>query len=88
MNLPHTPPNSNSEAPVATDRRPTGTRFTRMLGFAALIGIVWLVVFGLFLSPNDLDKGASVRILYIHVPAAWLAYLAFIVTGKIGRAHV
>ena len=55
MNLPHTPPNSSPEAPVATDRRPTGTRFTRMLGFAALIGIVWLVVFGLFLSPNDLD---------------------------------
>lgn len=88
MNLPHTPPNSTPEAPVATDRRPTGTRFTRMLGFAALIGIVWLVVFGLFLSPNDLDKGASVRILYIHVPAAWLAYLAFIVTGIASAAYL
>ena len=34
-------------------RRPTGTPFTRALGIAALVGIAWLVVFGLFLSPND-----------------------------------
>ncbi|MEI8238800.1 MAG: cytochrome c biogenesis protein CcsA [Actinomycetota bacterium] len=62
-------------------RRPTGTRFTRLLGLAALTGIVWLVIFGLLLSPNDLEQGVSVRNMYIHVPSAWLAYLAFIVTG-------
>lgn len=82
MTSPDTPTTNATAAPSTyADRRPTGTRFTRALGIAALIGIVWLVLFGLVLSPNDLDKGASVRILYIHVPAAWLAYLAFIVTG-------
>ena len=36
-----------------TRTSPTGTTFTRLLGVAALIGIVWLVVFGLWISPDD-----------------------------------
>src|SRR5688500_15197584 len=28
---------------------------------------------GLFLSPEDYLQGESVRIMYVHVPAAWLA---------------
>jgi heme exporter protein C len=37
-------------------------------------------------SPPDLVQGQLVRIMYVHVPAAWLAYLAFTVTlaGSIG----
>lgn len=31
-------------------------------------------------SPPDVVQGELVRILYVHVPAAWLAYLAFAVT--------
>ena len=61
--------------------RPTSTRFTRVLGFVVLAGFAWLVLFGLFLSPNDKVQKTGVRILYIHVPSAWLAYLAFGVTG-------
>ncbi|HEX8223198.1 MAG TPA: heme ABC transporter permease CcmC [Allosphingosinicella sp.] len=45
---------------------------TAWLGWsgAALIaaGLVW----GLFLAPRDYLQGETVRILYIHVPAAWL----------------
>lgn len=32
------------------------------------------------LSPADAVQGELVRIMYVHVPAAWLAYLAFGVT--------
>lgn len=64
-----------------TDRRPTSTRFSRALGIAVLVGMVWLVAFGLAISPDDRVQGEGVRILYVHVPSAWLAYLAFIVTG-------
>ena len=67
---------------------PTSTRFTRALGVAALIGIGWLVLFGLFLSPNDRVQKTGVRILYIHVPSAWLAYLAFGVTGLSSAAYL
>jgi heme exporter protein C len=39
-----------------------------------------------FASPPDVLQGDFVRILYIHVPSAWLAFLAFGVTaaGSIG----
>lgn len=74
-----TPPTS-TPAP-ASPKHPTSTRFTRALGVASLVGIGWLVAFGLFLSPNDRVHKTGVRILYIHVPSAWLAYLAFGVTG-------
>ena len=39
------------------------------------LGVVLLtagVVGGLFFTPPDYLQGESVRILYIHVPAAWL----------------
>jgi heme exporter protein C len=73
---------------ASADRRPTSTRFTRLLGVAALVGIAWLVVFGMFLSPNDHVQKAGVRIMYIHVPSAWLAYLAFGVTGLSSLAYL
>jgi heme exporter protein C len=68
--------------------RPTGTRFTRALGVATLVGLAWFVLFGLFLSPDDAVQRKGVRILYIHVPSAWLAYLAFIVTGLSSAAYL
>ena len=72
--------------PAATQHGGTGTRFTRWLGIAALAGVVWLVAFGLLASPEDVVQRSSVRMLYIHVPSAWLAYLAFIMAavGSIG----
>jgi heme exporter protein C len=66
-------------------RSPTGTRFTRIVGIASFAGCTWLVLFGLLVSPGDVVQQDSVRIMYVHVPAAWLAYLAFIVTA-IGSA--
>ena len=59
----------------------TATRGTRLLGALALVGVAWLVSFGLGFSPADRDPRESVRILYVHVPSAWLAYLAFGVTA-------
>ena len=52
-----------------------------MTGVALGAGLVFA-----FTSPPDLLQGDFVRILYIHVPSAWLAFLAFGVTaaGSIG----
>lgn len=60
---------------------PTGTRFTRLLGVAALAGVALLVLLGLISTPADINQGDSVRIMYVHVPTAWIAYLAFVVTA-------
>ena len=59
----------------------TGTKATRVIGALALIGVAWLVLFGLVLSPADVNQGEAVRMLYLHVPTVWLAYLAFGITA-------
>lgn len=69
-----------ASSPGATSAT-TATHGTRLLGLAALVGIAWLLAFGLGFSPRDHAQKESVRILYVHVPSAWIAYLAFIVTA-------
>ncbi len=45
---------------------------TAWLGWTGAALIVGALFMGLFLAPPDRLQGESVRILYIHVPAAWL----------------
>jgi heme exporter protein C len=66
---------------VIERRRGTGTTATRVLGLATIVMMGWLVAFGLGFSPADRDQEEAVRILYVHVPTVWLAYLAFVVTA-------
>lgn len=68
--------------------RVTGTAFTRGLGVAILVGLALLVLLGLFVSPADVNQGESVRIMYPHVPGAWIAYLAFVVTAISSAAYL
>jgi heme exporter protein C len=59
----------------------TGTKATRVLGLLVLAGLPLLLLLGLVTSPEDVEMGDTVRIMYVHVPSAWLAYLAFGVTA-------
>ena len=61
--------------------RSTGTTTTRVIGIAAIAVLAWVVVSAFFITPADFQQGESVRIMYAHVPAAWIAYLAFITTA-------
>jgi heme exporter protein C len=55
----------------------TGTRATRTLGVLAIVGGGVLVLLGLVATPEDQVQGDAVRPIYVHVPSAWIAYLAF-----------
>jgi heme exporter protein C len=68
-------------APPAPQILTTGTRGTRVLGLLTIVSMVWLIAFGLGFSPADRDQREAVRILYMHVPTIWVAYMAFIVTA-------
>jgi heme exporter protein C len=59
----------------------TGTRATRVLGVASIVGFIAVIILGLFITPADQVQGETVRILYIHVGSVWIAYLAFLVTA-------
>jgi heme exporter protein C len=45
---------------------------------AALIGVYGLYL-GLFVAPTDYQQGESYRIIYIHVPAAWMSLFIYVV---------
>ena len=44
------------------------------------IALASTVLVGLIIVPADRVQGDAQRIMYVHVPSAWLAYLAFFVT--------
>ena len=54
---------------------------SRVLGWATLLAVVVLALFGLWGAPPDSVQGDAQRLMYLHVPAAWIAYLAFGVTA-------
>lgn len=59
----------------------TGTKATRGLGVIVILMLVALAAFGLLFSSEDVVQGSTVRIMYVHVPTIWVAYLAFVLTA-------
>jgi heme exporter protein C len=54
---------------------------TRVLGWLTAISLAFTGVMALVVSPPDVVQQDAVRLLYLHVPTAWLAmYLSFGVT--------
>lgn len=49
----------------------------RLVGGSALLAAAALLVLGLLVAPTDAVQGPAQRLMYVHVPAAWVAYLAF-----------
>ena len=45
---------------------------------ALLFGVAGLVV-GLLIAPSDFQQGDAYRIIFIHVPAAWMSMLIYVV---------
>ncbi len=53
----------------------------------ALALTVWGLYLGLFVAPPDYQQGESYRIIYVHVPAAWMSlfiYVAMAVSASVG----
>ena len=47
-----------------------------------ILSIIFLIlglIFAFFLSPEDYQQGSSVRIMYVHVPSAWLSLMTYFI---------
>jgi heme exporter protein C len=53
-----------------------------MAGF--LITLIWGLYDGLIVAPPDYQQGESYRIMYIHVPAAWMSMFIYVVMAVSG----
>jgi heme exporter protein C len=51
------------------------------LGGLTIVSLAATLLFSLVISPADSNLGDSARLLYLHVPTAWIAFLAFFVTA-------
>lgn len=74
-----TTPTASTVTTPPTRERGTGTTATRVVGLATIVMMIWLVAFGLGFSPADRDQEEAVRIMYVHVPTVWVAYVALAV---------
>ena len=62
-------------------------RLIPWLGAACLALMLWGLWGGLVKAPPDYQQGDSFRIIYVHVPSAWMSmfiYVVMAVTGGIG----
>ncbi|HEV8262957.1 MAG TPA: cytochrome c biogenesis protein CcsA, partial [Burkholderiales bacterium] len=45
---------------------------------AAVLGVAGLYI-GFFVAPTDFQQGEAYRIIFIHVPAAWMSMFVYVV---------
>ena len=75
---------SQAVAPLpgtASPARSAARRSSEWLGALALVALVAAQVHGILTSPPDRDMGHLQKIMYVHVPAAWTAFLAYFVVA-------
>ncbi len=54
--------------------------FAWATGITLTIGLIM----GLFIAPTDYQQGESYRIMFIHVPSAWMSMLVYVVMATAG----
>ena len=53
----------------------------RVLLFLGLIAVLAAAVRALFFTPVEAMQGPAQKIFYLHVPAAWTTFLAYVLVG-------
>jgi heme exporter protein C len=60
----------------------------RALGWLAVLGLAAGLVMAFLVAPREATQGQVQRIMYLHVPAVWVAYLAFGVVFAASLAYL
>jgi heme exporter protein C len=66
----------------------TARRGERVLAVLATLALIVSGVMSLVVAPPDAEQGDVQRLMYVHVPAAWLAYLSFAVVFVCSIAYL
>jgi heme exporter protein C len=62
-------------------RIPHEPSWVRLVGIVGVLAFVGAQAVGVLTSPPDRDMGDLQKIMYVHVPAAWNAFIAFLVVA-------
>lgn len=80
MTATNAPPDISTHDPETDGPDSTGSPATRVLGLLSLAALVLWVLYGLWWSPPDAQQSDGVRLFYVHVPSAILAYAGCFLT--------
>ena len=58
---------------------PLAAKLARACGLAAAVLAAAGLYVGLFVAPTDAQQGEAYRIIFIHVPAAWMSMFIYVV---------
>lgn len=58
---------------------PLAGKLAPWFGLAAGVLTVWGLYIGFFKAPTDFQQGESYRIIFVHVPAAWMSMFLYLV---------
>ncbi|HUY85597.1 MAG TPA: cytochrome c biogenesis protein CcsA [Acidimicrobiales bacterium] len=72
---------TTSEISGVSSGRRSGDWWLHAVGITGVIGVALTVWLGLWVTPPDKFMGNLVRLVYIHPPVAWVAFLAFGITA-------
>ena len=75
-----TGPDAETEPVTRTGPEHTGSVASRRLGVAALVGLAAVLLFGLVISPPEVNQRDAARLLYVHLPSIAVMYSAFLIT--------
>ena len=53
-------------------------RLMPLIAVASLVSLVWGLYLGLFVAPPDYQQGQSYRIMFVHVPSAWMSMFIYV----------
>lgn len=58
---------------------PIAGKLAPWFGLAAGLLTIWGLYIGFFQAPTDFQQGESYRIIFVHVPAAWMSMFIYVV---------
>jgi len=68
--------------------QPGTNKATRIVGALTLVGLGLLLWFGLVVSPNSVQMGDLVRLIYVHPASAFMCYVGFGVCALASLAYL
>ena len=67
------------DSDLSRDAQPAPPRTGAWLGVAAMAALIAAQAYSILTSPAEGDMGHLQKIMYVHVPAAWMAFISFFV---------
>ena len=73
---------------MTMDRAERMARIGGAITLLSLVGVIGVYVRALAFTPVELFQGPAQKIFYVHVPNAWSALMAFVVTGLLSILYL